>query len=84
MAEAINPFGAGTREIAINRQMLARARGELGDTSAASAAIDAAARLNTTATNAIMRGLLERIAQSNELMAKPQLESPPPRPDGRQ
>jgi hypothetical protein len=68
--------GEGDRDIQTNRQMLARARAQLGEESGIG---DRAASLNNSATDSVMRGLMQRIAESNERMEK-LLEKPQEKP----
>ena len=59
--------GEDDRTVQTNQQMLARARAQLGERSGIT---DATTSLSSAATDSAMRGLLERIAQSNERMEK--------------
>jgi hypothetical protein len=62
--------GADTRNILTNRQMLARARAEAGESGAG----DNAVSLNNSATDAAMRGIMERIERNT----RGALNAPPP------
>jgi hypothetical protein len=59
------PWNEDARTQQINRQMMARAHAELGESSGIG---DNAAAANSGATDIVMRGLIERIEQQNKLL----------------
>ncbi len=79
------PGAEDTKTQQINRQMLRRARAQLGESSGLT---DNAASLSQGATDEVMRALLKRIAESSERREKAAaapspLSAPPPAPPGR-
>jgi hypothetical protein len=84
------PGAEGVREQQINLQLLRRGRAQLGESGVLTGFADTARSLSNGATDAAMRDMLKRIAESNERMqaqqekdGKPPLVVPMPKPQTR-